>query len=79
VGEGGLMLIPHPRDESFEIGLRPTEIASSLGISAQFGKTSEAVSADGRRLKEISLRREGGTLYLKTVPGAAAILLRPTR
>ena len=77
--EGGLMLIPHPRDESFEIGLRPTEIASSLGISAQFGKTSEAVSADGRRLKEISLRREGGTLYLKTVPGAAAILLRPTR
>jgi hypothetical protein len=77
-GHEGVMLIPHPRGESFEIGLRPAEIASSLGISAQFGEIphAEALSAEGRVLGRIPLHRRGEVVYLKTVPGAAAILMR---
>jgi len=74
-------LIPHPRAESFEIGLRPEKIVFSLGISDQFREISraEAISADGRVLSRIPLRRDGKVIYLRTVPGAAVILIYPVR
>ncbi|MCD6508424.1 hypothetical protein J7M22_17630 [Candidatus Poribacteria bacterium] len=76
-----LMLVPHPRAESFEIGLRPEKIVFSLGISDQFREISraEAISADGKVLSRIPLRRDGKVIYLRTVPGAAVILIYPVR
>ncbi|MHA1572678.1 MAG: hypothetical protein ACTSX8_01670, partial [Alphaproteobacteria bacterium] len=75
----GILIMPNPRDESFEIGLRLGRIVQRFKLrdSAALAKATHADALDrsGNLIRRIAMQREGDVTRLQTLPSAASYLI----